>query len=135
MVDDILLNKSQIIRRCILRIHEEYANTPTNLQDITRQDAIVINIQRACEAAIDLAMHVVAERNLGIPQISRDAFSLLETAGILTAETARQMRAMVGFRNLAVHNYQAIGIDILRNIIEHHLSDFERFITECTMSR
>jgi uncharacterized protein YutE (UPF0331/DUF86 family) len=104
MPDDLFLNKSAIIRRCLTRVREEYGGQPAHLQNVTRQDAIVLNIQRACEAAIDLAMSLVARRSLGVPQTSRDAFVLLERAGLLTAETARRMRAMVGFRNIAVHN-------------------------------
>ena len=132
MPDDILLNKGQIIRRCIARVHEEYLGDPANLENPTKQDSIVINIQRACEAAIDLTMHFVAQRNLGVPQTSRDAFTLLERAAILTPDTARRMRAMVGFRNIAVHNYQDLSLEVLKQVIEQHLSDFELFLEECT---
>jgi len=131
MPDDILLNKGQIIRRCLARVLEEYGGNPANLTNPTKQDSIVINIQRACEAAIDLAMHFVAQRNLGIPQTSRDAFTLLQTAGFLTEGTSKQMRAMVGFRNIAVHNYQNLEIQVLQAIILQHLSDFDRFLEEC----
>src|SRR5690606_34615043 len=65
------------ILRYIRRIQEEYANDEQNLENCTKQDAIVLNLQRACEASIDLAMHIVAEKELGIPQSSRDAFDLL----------------------------------------------------------
>lgn len=61
MADDVLLNKAAIIERCLQRIHEEYSGHESALEtDYTRQDAIVLNLQRACEAAIDLAMHVSA---------------------------------------------------------------------------
>jgi len=30
---------------------------------------------------------------------------------------------MVGFRNIAVHDYQAVNIDIVENIIKKHLDD------------
>jgi uncharacterized protein YutE (UPF0331/DUF86 family) len=132
MPDDVLLNKGQIIRRCIARIHEEYAGKPTNLENLTKQDSIALNLQRACEAGIDLAMHLVAQRNLGVPQTSRDAFNLLETSGILASKTAKQMRAMVGFRNIAIHEYQQLDTSILQQIIENHLVDFEQFLQECT---
>ena len=132
MPDDVLLNKGQIIRRCIARVHEEYLGNPDNLENLTKQDSIVINVQRACEAAIDLAMHLVARRNLGIPQTSRDAFTLLENGGVLSPETAKRMRAMVGFRNIAIHNYQELDTSILQQIIERHLNDFEEFFKECT---
>lgn len=58
----------------------------------TKQDAIILNLQRACEAAIDLAMYVVNQRRLGTPQESRDAFALLQTAGILPADLATRMQ-------------------------------------------
>lgn len=47
MPDDVLLNKSQIIRRCIARIHEEYAGDPANLTNLTKQDSITVNLLRA----------------------------------------------------------------------------------------
>ena len=37
------------------------------------------------------------------------------------------MQAMVGFRNIAVHDYQAINIEIVRAIVEHHLEDLAAF--------
>ncbi|NNU91727.1 DUF86 domain-containing protein [Geobacillus sp. NFOSA3] len=77
MNNDVILNKISVIERCIKRINEEYDNNPKNLQNYTKQDSIILNIQRACEASIDIAMHIVAEKKLGIPQTSRDAFELL----------------------------------------------------------
>ena len=77
MQNDIILNKAEIIERCILRIYEEYEDNPDNLQNLTKQDSIILNIQKACEASIDIAMYIVADMKLGIPQTSRDAFDLL----------------------------------------------------------
>ena len=130
MPDDLLLNKGVIIRRCMARVREEYGDDPARLANPTRQDSMVLNVQRACEAAIDLAMHQVARRRLGVPQTSREAFVLLERAGILTPETGRRMRAMVGFRNVAVHAYQELQLPMLRSVIEEHLADFETFLRE-----
>ena len=135
MADDVLLNKAQIIRRCLARIQEEYAGDAANLENLTKQDSIALNLQRTCEAAIDLAMHFVAQRNLGVPQTSRDAFTLLETASILSAHAAKRMRAMVGFRNIAIHEYQQLDTSILQQIVENHLPDFERFLDECATGK
>ncbi len=44
-------------------------------------DRFTLNIERACQAAIDMAMHRVASAHLGIPQSSGEAFTLLEQAG------------------------------------------------------
>lgn len=124
---DVILNKVSIIERCIQRIHEEYADTPENLQNYTKQDSIVLNLQRACEASIDLAMHIVSEKKLGLPQKSRDAFTLLEEAELLTPSLSKKMKAMVGFRNIAVHDYQDINLVILQSILERHLNDIKDY--------
>lgn len=127
MTNDVVYNKIQTIRRCIKRIEEEYDNNPENLENYTKQDAIVLNIQRACEACIDLAMHVISEKKLGIPQNSRDAFELLHQNNLIDKETNAKLKAMVGFRNIAVHDYQSLNLAIVRAIIEKNLADFQEF--------
>lgn len=72
-------------------------------------------------------MHIVAEKNLGLPQSSRQAFELLYENNIIDKELAERLKAMVGFRNIAVHDYQSINLHILQKIIEIHLGDFELF--------
>jgi uncharacterized protein YutE (UPF0331/DUF86 family) len=128
MADDVILNKAASIERCLHRIEEEYAGNEQNLVgNQTKQDAIVLNLQRACETAIDLAMYVVSQRKLGIPQDSRDAFSLLQTAGILPADLSQRMQRMVGFRNVAIHEYTRLNIEIVHSIIAKQLDDFRIF--------
>lgn len=126
-MNDVVLNKAASIERCIKRIREVYDHNPDNLNDFTKQDSIILNIQRACEQCIDIAMHIVSEHKLGIPKSSREAFKLMQDAGILDEELADRMMRMVGFRNTAVHAYQSLNLDILKTIIERHLDDFKRF--------
>lgn len=127
MAEDVIFNKAASIERCIRRIEEEYAGSEQNLVNQTKQDAIVLNLQRACETAIDLAMYVVSHRKLGVPQDSRDAFVLLQTAGTLPADLADRMQRMVGFRNVAVHEYTRLNVDVVRTIITKHLDDFRAY--------
>lgn len=124
MKNDVILNKISVIERCLNRVKVVYENNPENLKDYTKQDSIILNIQRACEASIDLAMHIVAERKLGLPQTSRDAFDMLHGALIIDENTVKRLKAMVGFRNIAVHDYQTVNIDILQQIVANHLEDF-----------
>ena len=126
-MDEVLLAKAASIERCLARIRDEYAGTAASLANITKQDAIVLNVQRACEAAIDGAMRLVRIHALGVPQDSRQAFDLLVTAGKLDLERALQMKKMVGFRNLAVHDYARLDLAILQAIIERHLDDLAAF--------
>lgn len=128
MADDVILNKPASIERCLQLIQAEYAGDKKNLiANQTKQDAIVLNLQRVCETTIDLAMYVVSQRKLGVPQDSRDAFSLLQTAGILPANLAQRMQRMVGFRNVAVHEYARLNLDVVRAIITKQLDDFRTF--------
>ncbi|MEG6616143.1 DUF86 domain-containing protein [Peptococcaceae bacterium 1198_IL3148] len=129
MSKDVILNKVQVIERCIKRINEEYDGNPDNLNNYTKQDSIILNIQRACEACIDLAMHLVAQNKLGIPQTSGDAFDILSENAIVDKQLAKNLKAMVGFRNIAVHDYQKLNLAIVQKIIEDHLVDFKKFAT------
>ena len=123
MIDDVILNKIEIIKRCIRRVEEEYDGNPKNLENYTKQDSITLNIQRACEAVIDLGMHVIAERDLGIPQTSRDTFEILQDNKIISPEMSERLKAMIGFRNIAIHNYQRLNLKIVQAIIEKDLKD------------
>jgi len=127
MVKDITLNKVQVIERCMQRIDEEYDNNDENLKNFTKQDSIILNIQRMCEACIDLGMHYAAEHKLGIPQSSRDIFELLKGQGVISPDLAESLKKMVGFRNIAVHDYQNINIEIVKNIIAQDLKDIKAF--------
>ncbi|MFN0117652.1 MAG: type VII toxin-antitoxin system HepT family RNase toxin [Elusimicrobiota bacterium] len=93
-----------------------------------RQDAIILNLQRACEATIDLAMHIVSEKRYGIPQNSREAFDFLIKNKILKPELGLKMKKMIGFRNIAIHDYQSISQPILIKILNSHLKDFLDFL-------
>ncbi len=126
-MNDVLLNKAAIVERCLARIQEEYANDPRRLANFTYQDAIVLNLERACQATIDMAMHVVARRHLGVPQTSAQAFDLLHSAGVIGTDLAKRMRAMVGFRNIAIHQYQELKIEILQALIERGSNDLVTF--------
>ena len=127
-MDDVLLNKAAIIERCLSRIEDDYRGHESELgSNYMRQDALVLNLLRACEASIDGAMHVVRIKRLGIPQRSRDAFSLMFEHGLLDERINNRMKAMVGFRNIAIHRYQEIELPILRAILDDHLEDLRDF--------
>ena len=124
---DVVLNKSAIIERCIARIHEEYEGKEENLENYTKQDSIILNIQRAVEASIDLAMHIVSDNALGIPQNTRDAFESIYRKGLIDIELSNRLKAMVGFRNIAVHEYQSLNLEIVKNVINENLADIVEF--------
>lgn len=128
MADDVLINKAAAIERCVRRAREEYDKDPTTFAtDFTRQDAAILNIQRACEAALDMGHHLIRREKLGVPQSARDVFELLCRGGWLEASLLTTLKNMVGFRNIAVHEYQTLQLPITVAIITQHLDDFVQF--------
>lgn len=125
MADDVLINKAATIERCVARAREEYAADPDVFAvNFSRQDAAILKIQRACEAALDMGLHIIRRELLGVTQSVRDTFTLLAQAHWLTPAAAAQMKRMVGFRNVAVHDYQSLQLPITLNILTPHLDDF-----------
>ncbi len=93
----------------------------------TKEDSIILNIQRACEASIDLSMHIVSERKLGVTHASRDAFRFLQEAKLIEEDLAMSLMNMVGFCNIAVHDDQTLDLAILEAILKDHIDDFKAF--------
>ncbi|MBM3260703.1 MAG: DUF86 domain-containing protein [Candidatus Sericytochromatia bacterium] len=124
--------KAAIIERCLARVAAELeAAGESFARDLTRQDAAMLNLLRACEAAIDGAMRRVRQAACGVPRDAREAFALLEVAGLLPTAQAQALRRMVGFRNVAVHAYQDLDPIVTLEVLAHHqrdLADFARWL-------
>jgi len=136
LIDEVLTNKAAIIERCILRIKEEYIGFEKELEtNFTKQDSIILNIERCAQACIDMGTHLIRKKRLGIPQTSREIFSILEEFDYITEALSVKLQAMVGFRNIAVHDYQKLNLDIVRAIVETRLKDFLDFSKELLQSK
>lgn len=94
------------------------------------QDIVVLNLQRAIQLSIDIAYHILSSEHLGLPQTLKEAFQILHKNSILSVDITKKMEKMVGFRNIAVHDYQAIDPEILKSVVKNHLIDFEKYYTE-----
>lgn len=125
-LDDVILSKGAIIERCVRRIREEHAANP-ELDCFTHQDALILNVERACQACIDIAMHLCSVHHLGMPQSSANAFDLLARAGRIDGDLAKRLIRMTGFRNRAVHLYQELDLTVVRAVAGSHHADFLTF--------
>ena len=84
-------------------------------------------LQLAIQAALDVASHWVSARRLGEPETNRALFRLLTQDRVLDRELGETLAAMAGLRNVLVHGYQTVNTNKLREILDHHLDDLERF--------
>lgn len=131
----LLLEKSDVVNRCLMRVKSKTpANKDELLTDIDAQDIITLNLERAIQACVDIAAHIIAYTPLGSAPTMADSFILLARANLISEEIALRMQKAVGLRNLLVHEYQTINWDIIWSVLQHHLSDPIDFIHQILKS-
>lgn len=122
---DIVFEKIKNIQNCLKRIHEKTGGNPKTLDHLDVQEIFVLNLQRAVQSTIDLAAHIISDEGLGLPSELKENFSILEKAKNISPALSTRMQKMVGFRNIAVHDYTEISVDVLKSVLEKDLKDVE----------
>jgi uncharacterized protein YutE (UPF0331/DUF86 family) len=124
----VLEQKLESLRHCITRVQSKRPATLDALvADVDTQDVIVLNLSRAVQLCVDIAMHHLAGTDSAVPQTMGQAFELLAQQNVIDAALALRMRKAVGFRNLAVHSYDSIEWAVVYAIANEHLDDFRAF--------
>lgn len=127
MVDrDVVLAKADVIDHSIRRIRD--LRKGDRLEPLDVEEITLLNLQRAVQATLDIASHIVASEGLGLPDSLASAFSLLERNGIIDSPMSGRLRRMVGFRNILIHNYQTVDLEIVEDIAENRLEDLTSFV-------
>jgi uncharacterized protein YutE (UPF0331/DUF86 family)/predicted nucleotidyltransferase len=128
VVTDVGVQKITSLQRCVARAREAYAAAGPGVRtNYNLQDAAILNVIRACDAAIDLANMAIRRRRLSVPNETRDSFTTLVRELIITPELGDRLKRMVGFRNLAVRQYRELNLDILDVTIRTNLDDLLAF--------
>ncbi|HAR62882.1 MAG: transcriptional regulator [Candidatus Margulisiibacteriota bacterium] len=129
MVDnDVLLSKIDSIYRCLERIHEVTGDDPTKLSDFTIQDVFVLNLQRTIQLSLDIANHIIAESNWQLPDTMKASIEILHDHKVINENLKSKLIKMVGFRNISIHEYQRLDIEILKSILSNNLGDITDFL-------
>jgi uncharacterized protein YutE (UPF0331/DUF86 family) len=124
--------KLESLRRCVQRIEQKHPASYAQLaSNPDQQDTIVLNLTRAVQLCVDIAAYIISESSEPAPATMSGSFTTLEKLRIIDRGTAENLRKAVGFRNIAIHNYEAINWEIVFNICERQLSkQFARSITD-----
>lgn len=124
----IVARKLDSLQRCLARIRDKCPATVDALAtNPDLQDIVVLNLSRAVQLCVDLALHALSDSGLPPPDTMGEVFDRLSHYHQLDAPLALRLRKAVGFRNLAVHNYTAIDWAIVHAIASRHLGDFSDF--------
>jgi len=126
---ELLAKKLAFIETCVSEIRR--LSKPERIDTDLREERFVVHtLQIAIQAALDVGAHIVADERLGEPGSYREIFDLLVKHDWLPAPLAGPLRNMAGFRNILVHGYEAVDLAIVKQIVEVHLEDLLRFVTE-----
>lgn len=127
-MNEVLAQKVTSLQRCVARARQAHVEAGADFRtSYNLQDAAVLNVIRACDTAIDLANMLIRRRRLGIPSESRDSFAILSREKAIPADLGERLQKMVGFRNVAVHQYRDLDIAIVETVITRHLDDLLEF--------
>lgn len=128
MDNELIEQKLESLRRCLQRIQEKCPSSAEVLAtDFDLQDIVAINLTRAIQLCVDIGAHLIAGKDTPPPNTMGQTFDVLAELGTINIELATRMKKAVGFRNIAVHNYEAINWQIVHTIATSHLSDFKDF--------
>ena len=125
---EVVEQKLESLRRCLCRIETKCpAEADTLIIDVDLQDIISLNLSRAVQLCVDIGAHLISSMDVPPPDSMGQTFDILAQAGVLTMSLALSLKKAVVFRNIAVHNYDAINWLIVHSIVKNHLADFTTF--------
>jgi uncharacterized protein YutE (UPF0331/DUF86 family) len=125
---EVVEEKLESLRRCIHRVSEKCPpDVETLKHDLDLQDILSLNLSRAVQVCVDIGAHLLAGLEVAPPDTMGQTFDVLTQAGVIPEELAKKLKKAVGFRNVAVHNYDEINWAIVHAIALHHISDFTQF--------
>jgi len=129
-----VVDKSLILRKLAdletyLGQIEEYRNVTVNdySRDWRTQRIVERTIQIMIETCVDIAGHIISDKNYRVPDSYADTFRVLQEAGILAQDLQDALVKMVQFRNIVVHDYNKIDGGIVVGILKKNLGDFGRY--------
>jgi len=127
----VLEKKIDSILRAINRVETHTPKKPeVFLSDIDAQDIVVLNLTRIIQLCVDIAMHIIASSNASFPQTMSESFDVLNQLDLIDKPLAEKLKKSVGFRNIAIHTYGDLDLELTYMIAKHHIGDFKEFIKQ-----
>ena len=97
------------------------------LDDWKIQRIVERTLQMMIETCLDIASHIIADKELRVPMSYSDTFKVLHEEKIVSNELFSALDKMAKFRNVVVHHYEKIDAEIVVSILKS-LSDNLRVV-------
>ncbi len=122
-----LLTKIAELDECIRELRNLQGYTIGDLKTSrAKLWSVVHGLQLAIQIMLDTGNHLLAD--LGIRTMDyTDVIDKLGEYSIIPAEFARNIRGMAGFRNIIVHGYSLLNIDMVYQVLHDNLEDIATF--------
>ncbi len=107
---------------------EEIAKIPETvfLEDWKSQDVALRNFQVAVEICGDIGAFILAFKNIPVPETYVGVVETLRKNGVFTTELEENLKQLVKFRNIIVHEYLDLDFrKVYRNL--QNLGPFKKF--------
>jgi uncharacterized protein YutE (UPF0331/DUF86 family) len=125
---EVVEQKLESLRRCSQRIETKWPQDAQTLAtDFELQDIISLNLSRAVQLCVEIGAHHISGVDVAAPDTMGQTFDILSQGGVIPTALALNLKKVVGFRNIAVHKYDAINWHIDHSILKNHLADFLAF--------
>ena len=129
MISGVIAQKLQALDVVLAELRTLGVVSPQKLRDDWQQRrAIERNLQLLVEVVIDVCQRLVMLTGQSPTTSGADAIERCIQIGVLTPD--ENYTRMVRLRNFLVHCYEHIDPDILANMVNRHLGDFEKFRNE-----
>lgn len=128
MEREIILAKFESLEKCVRRIEAQNVKDARELEEnMDKQEVIILNLQRAVQICVDIGNHVLLDFPCAMPATMADTFKKMRENDLITDKTCENLSKAVGFRNIAIHQYEDIDCKIIFSIVKNHLCDFREF--------
>jgi len=96
-------------------------------KDWKAQRVVERTLQMMIETCADVAGHIISDKGYRVPTTYGDTFRVLYENGILNKGLFETMEKMAKFRNIIVHHYDKVGMEIIVGILRKDLYDFSAY--------
>lgn len=133
MLDQIFINKK---RHLLLGYIDELEVLVTNnsvselRSDSVKYHTIERLFQLIVDTMVDINIHILRECNLGVSDDFQSTFKLLGDFNVLNKDFAYKIAPIVGARNMIVHRYEKLDMDLFLNNTKKNFSDFGSYIKQ-----